>query len=104
MAYATLHLKQPMSGQLRAAPVGFSWTSLFFGFLPAAFRGHWSMAIIMVLLALLTFGLSGIYFAFAYNRMYINHLLNEGYQAVGATMPIDLISQRLKRQIPQIAA
>ncbi|MGH8655103.1 MAG: hypothetical protein ACREYE_24345 [Gammaproteobacteria bacterium] len=59
MAYNTIHFQHPTTGQIREAPVGFSWTCFFFGFFPAFFRGDWKWGIIMLLIALITFGLSG---------------------------------------------
>lgn len=100
MAYATVFFKNPHTGQMRAAPVGFSWTTFFFGFFPAILRGHWSMGLLMIPLALVTLGLSGLYFSFAYNKIYLNHLMNEGYLATGSTMPLELIGQKIKRAIP----
>lgn len=100
MAHSTIYFKQPNSGKLREAPVGFSWTTLFFGFLPALLRGHWTVALIMALLSVLTLGISGLIFPFIYNAMYIKHLIAEGYQAESASSDLRTISTKLGREIP----
>lgn len=79
MAYTTLQFVNPHNGHRRRAPVGFSWTTLFFGFWPALLRGHWTVGLIQFVLALVTFGLSHLYFIFAYNGIYIRHLVRSGY-------------------------
>lgn len=101
MAFATLSLENPRTGQMRRAPVGFSWTTLFFGFLPALFRGHWLGAIIQFVCAFLTFGLSGLVFMFIYNKMYLRHLLNEGFKVTDASRPIANIEQRIGFRLPR---
>ncbi|AKP66815.1 hypothetical protein [Companilactobacillus ginsenosidimutans] len=67
--------------------VGFSWTTFFFGFIPAVFR--WDLKWFLIILAIeiiasiptMGFGFSvvGIIFSFFYNRLYINDLLKKGY-------------------------
>lgn len=101
MAFATLHLENPRTGQLRQAPVGFSWTTLFFGLFPALLRGHWIGALIQFVCALFTIGLSGFVFAFIYNKMYLRHLLNEGFKVTGATMPVEAVERRIGFMLPQ---
>lgn len=76
------------SGGLKTVKVGFSWTTFFFGFFPALFRGDLKWATIMFITALVfgifTFGLGawipGIIFSFIYNKMYIKELLEKGYR------------------------
>lgn len=101
MAFATLHLENPRTGQLRRAPVGFSWTTLFFGLFPALLRGHWSGAIIQFVCALFTIGLSGFVFAFIYNKMYMRHLLSEGFKVTDATIPIEDVERRVGFRLAQ---
>ena len=82
------------NGDIRIAKVGISWTTLWFGPLPAVFRGDWyNFALILVweaiyvLFALLThlelyllsFPWPAIFFAFFYNMMYFRHLFTKGY-------------------------
>jgi len=69
MAYNTIYFENPYNGQLREAPVGFSWTVFFFSCFPPIFRGDWKWFIIMVILALATAGLSGFVFIFTYTEL-----------------------------------
>jgi hypothetical protein len=80
MANNTIYFQNPYNGQLREAPVGFSWTVFFFSCLPPMFRGDWKWFVIMVILALATAGLSGLVFIFIYNKLYIKDLVNAGYK------------------------
>lgn len=80
MAYNTIYFENPHNGQLREAPVGFSWTVFFFSCFPPIFRSDWKWFIIMVILALATAGLSGFVFIFIYNKIYIKELINSGYK------------------------
>ncbi|MFC9539500.1 DUF2628 domain-containing protein [Lysinibacillus sp. NPDC056959] len=74
-------------GLIKEVKVGFSWTTFFFGFIPALFRGDLKWAIIMLILEMVfgtfTFGLgawiTGIVFSFIYNKIYIKELIEKGY-------------------------
>lgn len=101
MAYATIDFHNPMTGGLKKAPVGFSWTTLFFGFFPALVRGHWGGAVIIFLVGLVTFGLSGLIFPFIYNKMYVKHLMGEGFKLAGATSDPAELSRRLRIELPR---
>jgi len=79
MAWTQVILKNPLHEGAKQAPVGFSWTTLFFGILPALFRGDWKWFIIQTIFALITWGLSSIFFAFVYNKLYLKTLLEQGY-------------------------
>lgn len=66
---------------------GFSWTTFFFGFFPALFRGDYKTFIggfaVSLILGLATFGIAwlviGIIWAFMYNKYYTRNLLEQGY-------------------------
>mgnify|MGYP001204171989 FL=1 len=81
MAFATLKLKNE-NGAIKEAPVGFSWTTFCVGVFVPLTRGDWKWALIMMVVSFITFGLAGILFAFIYNRLYIDHLLKEGYRVI----------------------
>lgn len=75
-------------GTLKQCKVGFSWTTLFFGFFAPLFRGDFKWGIIIfgfdILLGMFSFGigalLANLCFCFFYNRLYINDLLGKGYK------------------------
>lgn len=110
MAYAKIYFENPHTGQLKEAPVGFSWTVFFFGFFPALFRGHWAGFAILFIAAIVTFGLSGLVFMFIYNKMYVKHLISDGFKAKAAVWQahgnasVDLayIEQNLGLQLPPL--
>ncbi|MCH9645867.1 MAG: hypothetical protein K0U08_04415 [Proteobacteria bacterium] len=80
MAYTTLTLEHPKTKEVRHAPVGFSWTSLCLFFCPAIYRRDWKSVVLMLPLCVLTLGLANIIFFFTYNRLYVKHLLAQGYK------------------------
>lgn len=83
MASEVVVFRNAYNGQVRKVPIGFSWTTFFFGFFPALFRGDWKWAILQLLLSLVTVGLSGLYFMFAYNKIYLRELIDNGFELVG---------------------
>ncbi|KRM09867.1 hypothetical protein ABTQ33_12155 [Paucilactobacillus suebicus] len=80
------------NGQIRAAKVGVSWTTLWFGPIPAAMRGDWYNFALMIVLDLIyamgvsmlglqiTLPVPAIIFGLIYNLMYFRHLFNIGYE------------------------
>lgn len=80
MAYTTITLENPKTKELKYAPVGFSWTSLCLFFCPAIYRKDWKSLVLMLPLCLLTLGLANIVFFFTYNKLYLRHLLDQGYE------------------------
>ncbi len=80
MAFTSITLENPITGAVKEVPVGFSWTVFFFSFFPPLFRGDYKWAIIIFLLALITFGASTLVFMFIYNKTYIKDLISAGYK------------------------
>lgn len=65
----------------KVAPIGFSWTTFFFGFFVPVVRGDWLWFLIQLGLAILTSGLSTFVFMFIYNKIYANGLIDKGFKA-----------------------
>lgn len=65
--------------EVKKAPIGFSWTSLFFGFFVPLIRGDIRWGIIQFLTELFSWGLSNIVWAFIYNKISLKSLLKRGY-------------------------
>jgi len=103
MAYTTITFENPNTGAMKVAPVGFSWTTFFFGFFPALFRGDWKWAIIMLILLILTGGLAVLVFMFIYNKLYIKDLIKSGYKAKSIALgDLDTAASKMKIEIPRL--
>ena len=93
MAFATINFEDK-SGSIKEAPVGFSWTTFFFGFFPALIRGDWKWALIIFVATFVSFGFAGIIFGFIYNRIYVQGLLKQGYKVKNYSGNKALIEQK----------
>ena len=104
MAFDSLMLKNPNTGEILRAPVGFSWTTLFFSFFPALFRSDWKWAVIQFLVAMPTFGMSAFVFAFIYNKLHIKELLfSKGFKVTGSEKGnLQLVSNKLGLELPML--
>ena len=101
MADNKIYFKHPQSGAMKEAPVGFSWTTFFFGFFPALIRGDWKWGIIQFIVAMLTMGFSGLVFCFIYNKLYIKELIQQGFQATKVNSgTIKDIGLKIGQEIP----
>ena len=105
MAFTSVVFKNPYTGAMKEAPIGFSWTVFFFGFLPPLFRGDIKWAAIMFLLACFTFGLSNIVFMFIYNKLYVRDLIGAGFKAQSiASGDLSYASAKVGMEIPRLDA
>ena len=85
-------MKHKDSGMLSDGFYGFSWTSLFFGFFPALFRGDIVTSVviffvhIMVGMVIPIFGsvIVLVAWAFMYNNLYTKKLMEKGYAFAGS--------------------
>jgi hypothetical protein len=117
MASNRIYFKNPNTGEMCEAPVGFSWTVFFFGFIPPLVRSDWKGAGLIFLLgvggSLLAlpatgpnspiFVLISIIFAFIYNKFYIKGLVKKGVQAYRIEVGVlaeELFAHKLNGLIP----
>lgn len=77
MAYATITVTNGV--EIKKAPIGFSWTTFFFGGWPAIIRQDWLWGFVLLLACLFTWGIAGIVVAFFYNKSYLARLFKDGY-------------------------
>ncbi len=71
MAFATVTIEDKKNHIVKEAPVGFSWTVLFFGAFVPLFRGDWGWFFIMLIANIITFGIASILFAFYLQQNFI---------------------------------
>lgn len=86
------------TGVVKQAPVGFSWTTLFFGGFPALLRGDVKWFLLGWLISLATVGFGLIIMAFIYNKIYVKDLMEKGYR------PADDFSKNILAQKGILAA
>ena len=85
MAHSKIHFVNPTTGMKRTAPVGFSWTSFFWGPIPCLWRQDWVTGITILLLSIVLSIFGGnivLWFlqGFFYNKYYVEKLVQQGYQ------------------------
>jgi hypothetical protein len=101
-------LKHKDSGIVKRGFYGFSWTTLFFGFFPALFRGDFLTFIggfaVVAILAVLTLGIGPciamFVWAFLYNRYYTRKQLERGYTFADADGVVAEAKARLGIVVP----
>lgn len=76
----SISLFQSSSGLKIDAPMGFSWSTLFYGPFEPLSRSHYLYFIIMTVAIPLTSAISIFVFPFIYNKIFIKSLLEKGYQ------------------------
>lgn len=75
----TVRLYSANKNEYKESNIGFSWTTLIFGFLVPLLRGDEKWAIIQFVLAIITHGLSWFVMPIFYNEWYIKDLIKKGY-------------------------
>lgn len=72
------------SGVTKEIKVGYSWTTLFFGFWIPAIRGQWSDFAIMLISTAPTLGILPLVWTFKINKRYCQMLMEKGYKPATA--------------------
>ena len=72
-------LLHPSSGLTKEGYLGFSEAYFFLGPLVPLHRGEINIAVLHLILLLVSFGLTHIFFAFMYNKQHITRMLEKGY-------------------------
>lgn len=87
-----IQMKHKDTGIMKTGFYGFSWTTLFFGFFPALFRGDFvtfiGACVVLILIGIGTAGIGAfiamLIWAFLYNSFYTKKLLEKGYVFSGS--------------------
>lgn len=79
MANNTVFLEK--NGIVKEAPIGFSWTTFFFGFFPTLFRGDFRFFWIQLVANFFTFGFATFIFMFMYNKWSLKNRVEKGWTA-----------------------
>lgn len=88
---------------MKEAPVGFSWTTCLFGPFPMLFRGSWKWFAIILILAIITWGLSNLVFMFIANKFYIKDLVGDGFKVKSVKVgTLDQVSMTLGFPMPAL--
>ncbi len=82
-------LQHPVLHKVKKVPFLYSWSSLIFSFFVPLFRGDFKWFFIYLISRVLTGGIADIILAFFYNKLYIENLIQNGYE------PVDEISKEL---------
>ena len=97
-------MKHPKTGIIKKGLYGFSWTSLFFGGIPAILRGDVVIGTAIMVAAILTGGIAGLIWAFIYNKRYTLALLEQGYELTGTPEENAMARNKLGVAAPEDAA
>lgn len=96
-------MKNESTGQFKEVPIGFSWTTFFFGWFPALLRGDWKNFLILLFLTIPTFGIILIVYWFKYNKIYTNDLISIGFKAVMSKQEAEFMSAKIGVHIPVVS-
>ena len=95
-----LTLQHPGTGIIKQAPVGFSWTTLCFGPLPALFRGDFKWFFVQLFAGGILL-IPVLIFPFIYNKIHLKKLLEAGYKVKSVEgTTIEILNRRLGLELP----
>jgi hypothetical protein len=100
-----VYFVHPKKGVRVTAPVGYSWTTLFFGPFPMMFRKKILWFFGILLLSYFTLGIANIVLGFFINKFYIKSLISDGFEIEGVKHgSVEELSPLLGIFIPVAAA
>jgi hypothetical protein len=91
-------MRNPETGAMAIAYIGFSWAALFFGPFPALFRGAVSLFVIYLAAWVATGGLFGWVLAFCFNGWHRRYLDERGFHPIGVALPVSAASSPSRAQ------
>lgn len=101
MSSIEIIFEDPKTGKTKKAPLGFSWLTLFVGFINPLIRGDVFWAFLMLLAMVCTAGVSMLVFPFIYNKIYIKGLVKKGFRANSTDNALlSLASKKLGFRLP----
>lgn len=77
MAYTSILVTNGV--EIKKVPLGFSWTTFFFGGIPALFRQDWLWGVCLCAGNILLWGFPGVIASFFYNKVYAKALFARGF-------------------------
>ena len=124
VAFTTIYLEHPESGEIEKAPIGFSWTLLLFSFFLPLFRKDFGkffeLFFIIIIFSVLDvvalrelgFRMSSIivdiiliviflFYGFKYNRMFLRKLISKGFLVMSSPgFSIKELEEKLEMKLP----
>ena len=82
MAHDLITLQHPETLEVIHAPVGFSWTCLFFGFLLFAYRQDWILCWVCMVITFMVGPVPNLIMCWGYNKWYLHRKLRAGYSVI----------------------
>jgi hypothetical protein len=91
-----IRLKHPQTGAIATGYYGFSWTTFFFNGFPALLRRDYATGLAVIVLAIVSFLILPMLWAFVYNRVYTLRLIDRGYEIQGTEEEIARARRKLR--------
>jgi hypothetical protein len=83
------------AGMVKRCKLGFAWTMLFFGVFVPLSRGDFKWTILALIISGLTLGIGWLVLPFFYNKIYIQGLLENGYEPLNEIDRQQLIARKI---------